>query len=69
MKFKNYIIQVFVSIIDTLNEPLLIIFHQFEIISGGNFLDYCFPKSLQSLGTTLVRFFLKLAPKKKTTWD
>jgi hypothetical protein len=57
LKFKNYIIQVAAFIVDTLIEPLPVIFHD----PAGHFGR----KTFQSLGTMLVYLGFEVAPEKK----
>jgi hypothetical protein len=54
MLFKNYVTQVLAFIVNTLIEPLPVVFHDPAGHFGQNgsrFLGYRLPKSFQSLGT------------------
>jgi hypothetical protein len=68
LKFKKYVTQVAGSIVDTLTEPLPVLFHDpadhFEQI-GSNFLGYRLLKTLQSLGMMLVYLGFEVTPEKK----
>jgi hypothetical protein len=68
MLLKNYITQVAAFIVDTLLEPLPVVFHvaagHFEW-NNSEFLSYRLLKSFQSLGAMLVYLGFKVAPEKK----
>jgi hypothetical protein len=68
MLFKNYITQVAAFIVDTLIEPLPIVFHDpagHFGQNGSNLLGYRLLKSFQILGTMLVYLGFEVAPEKK----
>jgi hypothetical protein len=58
-------------IVDTLIEPLPVLFHDamghFEQ-NGSNFLGYRLLKTFQNLGTMLVYLGFEVAPEKKIAW-
>jgi hypothetical protein len=66
LKFKNYITQVVASIVNTLNEPLPILFHD----PAGHFWQNgsSLLKTFQSLGMILVYLGFEIAPEKKIAW-
>jgi hypothetical protein len=68
MLFKNYITQVMAFIVNTLTEPLPVVFHDpvghFRW-NGSNFLCYRLLMGFQSLGTMLVYLGFEVAPEKK----
>jgi hypothetical protein len=64
---KNYITQVAAFIVDTLIEPLAVLFHDpagHFGRNGNNFLGYRLRKTVQSLGTMLVYPGIQVASKK-----
>jgi hypothetical protein len=68
LKFKNYITQVATFIVDTLVEPLPVLFHDpagHFGWNGSNFLGYLLLKTFQSLGTMLVYLGFEVAPETK----
>jgi hypothetical protein len=68
MLFTNYITQVAAFIVNTLIEPLPVVFHdpvEHFGQNGSNFLGYRLPKSFQGLGMILVYLGFEVAPEKK----
>jgi hypothetical protein len=69
LKCKNYITQVAAFIVDTLIEPLAVLFHDpagHFGRNGNNFLGYRLLKTVQSLGTMLVYLGFEVTPEKKS---
>jgi hypothetical protein len=69
IKFKNYITQVAAFTVDSLIEPLPVLFHDpagHFGRNGSNFLRYHLLKTFQSLGTMMVYLDIEVAPEKKS---